>query len=75
MIINSISENFKKKVDINNYRKIHTYWFEQLDILYFSNEKIIIKLSKFDKKIINKYIHCYDKLKILSFNKNIIIKY
>ncbi|MCA9459552.1 MAG: hypothetical protein KC550_03320 [Nanoarchaeota archaeon] len=49
------------------------FWFSQIDKFYFSNETYLIVLSDVDKNIISEYKDAYDKLKILSFKKNVKI--
>lgn len=48
-------------------------WFEKIDQFYYSRKNCIIVLSKSDKKVISNCQDCRDKLRILSFRKNIQI--
>jgi hypothetical protein len=76
--IDSISKPFRKKIIIDEHHlpDLIYNWFEQIDKIYFSsknNSEIKIKLDKTDKKIISLSSDCKDKLKTLSFKKNIKI--
>ena len=79
-VITSLSKKFQKQCDIhtcdeNQINKLVPYWFEKIDNIYFSsdNDIIEIKLDDYDKQLILKSRDCFDKLKSLSFKKNITI--
>jgi hypothetical protein len=79
-IINSLSKKFQKKCDITtcDEKQLHRIlpdWFAEIDVIYFSSEKdtIQINLDDYDKQLILKSADCFDKLKSLSFKKNIHI--
>lgn len=79
-IINSLSKKFQKKCDLTNCNEkqlltILPDWFAEIDVIYFSNEKdnIQINLDDYDKQLILKSSDCFDKLKSLSFKKNVKI--
>ncbi|MCA9497242.1 MAG: hypothetical protein KC589_09945 [Nanoarchaeota archaeon] len=67
LIIRGILENEDIKNPI-------MFWFSKIDKIYFSNENYLIILSDLDKNVISKYKDAHDKLKILSFKKNIKIE-
>lgn len=69
--VKGISNNFSAKVDLN---EIVYLWFKEIDILYFSNQLIIIELNEKDKEIIKNSKDCFEKLQVLSFKKNVKIK-
>ncbi len=79
-VITSLSKKFQQQCDIHScneeqLNKILPYWFEKIDDIYFSNsnDSIEIKLDDYDKQLILKSRDCFDKLKSLSFKKNITI--
>lgn len=70
-----LSKSFSNKLEINkeNISNITIKWFEKLDIIYFSNQEMIIELDTIDKKIIQMSKDCKDKLNVVSFKKNVSI--
>lgn len=79
-VITSLSKKFQQHCDIHScnedqINKLVPYWFEKIDNIYFSsdNDNIEIKLDDYDKQLILKSRDCFDKLKSLSFKKNITI--
>ena len=70
MLIKGISSQINEKRDIELILK----WLEFLDYLYFTSDEHIIELNKEDKEILLENPDCRDKLMIISFKPNIIIK-
>lgn len=74
MIIKHISKKFETKIHKLSQIELIKLWFKEIDNLYFTNEnEITIILSRYDKHIILKSKDCLEKLKVLSFKKNISI--
>ncbi len=79
-VITSLSKKFQNNFDIRTCDEkqlltILPYWFHEIDDIYFSsnNDTIKIKLDDYDRELILKSPDCFDKLKSLSFKKNITI--
>jgi len=78
VIIDGLSKRFREKISIdeNHISDITYYWFQEIDHIYFSSIKdnsVKIKLDTIDKLIMSLSTDCKDKLKTLSFKKNITI--
>lgn len=74
LVVYGISKPFEDILETANGTQITTLWFKEVDIFYFSKKKYMIILSKEDEEIIRKSKECYDKLRALSFKKNITLK-
>lgn len=72
-IIYGISKPFEKLIDEINKSELTSYWFFEIDNFYFSKNSYKIILNENDERIIKESIDCYNKLKTLSFKKNITI--
>ena len=75
--IKGISNSFKipiSSINIENIAQIISLWYEELDKLYFSTQDLTIELNKMDLKIIKISQECEEKLKVLSYRKDIKIK-
>lgn len=74
MIVNGVIDNEERVLSSRDFSEVVSLWFAKIDNLYFLNENIVVVLSDFDKIVVSNFPECCDKLKVLGFKKNVVIK-
>ena len=74
LIVDGIVKEFtEKEINEKNLLEIIRHWFHEIDKIYYKRDEIEVTLSPTDLKVIKLCHECVDKLKVLSFKKNVKI--
>lgn len=73
IIVKGLSNGFNLNKLVEK-RQLLQRWFQVVDKYYFTHENCEIILSETDLNIISQNKDAYDKIKVLSFKKNIRLK-
>lgn len=72
--MNGIVKKFtEKEINDKNLLEIIRHWFHEIDKIYYKRDEIEVTLSPADFKVLKLCHECVDKLKVLSFKKNVTI--